>query len=591
MAMRKKSAGTRTSKRKTRKTSPPPPSPPKTCPTTAPTRTISDLPNELLLKIFEFSIEQDPNNPHKPSRTARHTSQVCHRWRNVSLNWPELWAASVDFGDPVLWIDEVIKRAVPSKITMVIPSVTESMMKNTVPEDAHHRPQVRLGDLLMRWDCTVQLETLLFQCIHHLSRCREVALKVPGQAWSRLNSFMQDLSNVESLTLVRIGSEFPRSPEELLFHAPIVVSDDPPPWKLRALDLRWCGTRFRSPAFYQLEELTVSDVPTDVAIGPDVWIDVLDRMRSLRRLELANATLTRAYYVESENEGLKHRLGPPINLPHLEWLKLEAPLHHINHLLSSIVVPAECELNLAGCGFSSLNPAFHSLLALVDSRKIGNKLQVALTADSFIIRSSGSGALPLELSLRWNEPPMLAVHDRPIDPQDLFSAATAALAKSCGSVTDLDLTFGVPIDGAKHGAILNKFLRPFTALQRLGGVSSSTFVFLLPFFQPSLQPEKPKDDGTYMSDLLPALESIRFVGIDFREPAGQGRSKYWALLSFIHYRSRKPVASSDNVEEGSPRPSPIFDVRLRSCFGMGEKQMESLESLGAQVLPRRFGRD
>ncbi|CAA7267207.1 unnamed protein product [Cyclocybe aegerita] len=589
MATRKKSgAGTRTSKRKTKKTSPPPPSPLKNSPTTAPILTISDLPNELLLKIFAFNIEQDPNNPHEPSRTARYTSQVCHRWRSVSINCPELWAASVDFGDPVLWIDEVIKRAVPSKITMIIPSVTESIMKNGVPEAAH--PRLRLGDLLMRWDCTIQLETLLFQCIHHLSRCREVALKVPGGAWSRLNSFMQDLSNVESLTLVRVGAEPPRLPEELLFHAPIVISDDPPPWKLRALDLRGCGTRFRSPAFYQLEELTVNDVPTDVAVDPDTWLDVLGKMKSLRRLELASATLTRAYYLDSENEELRHR-GPPINLPHLEWLKLEAPLHHINHLLSSIVVPAECEVNLAGCGFSSLSPTFHSLLTWVDSRKIGNKLQVAVTSDSFIVRSSGSEAPPFELSLRWNVPLMFAAHDRPIDPQDIFGAVTAALAKSCGTVTNLDLTFSVPIDGAKQGAILSKFLRPFSNLQRLGGVSSSTFTFLLPFFLPSLQLEKPKDDDTYMSDFLPALESIWFVGIDFRDPAGQGRSKYWALLSFIHYRSRKPVASSDNVEKESPRPSPIFEVRLRNCFGMGEKQMESLENLGVQVLPRRFGRN
>ncbi len=88
------------------------------------------LNDDVLLHIFTFNAdmfcadysyyfqrmeEWNPYSCHTPLRTARKTSQVCQKWRNLMLDTPSLWAKLINMHELYYlagneWWDEVIRR-------------------------------------------------------------------------------------------------------------------------------------------------------------------------------------------------------------------------------------------------------------------------------------------------------------------------------------------------------------------------------------------------------------------------------------------------------------------------------------------------
>ena len=467
---------------------------------TKPLTTIHDLPVEILLHIFTFNTRHNFDHIHDPSRTTRHTSQVCKQWRYISLNCPALWAQSIDFKDPLIWLKKVTTRCGTLPIDMIIPSITNSLIKSCADKGSAenlHRTSPRPVDLVRRWDLPMSYDAkILAPWFFHLPECRSVALKIPAAVWKTFKLDKMDLSHLDSLTVVEAGPSL--EPRFLRLWSPASFIAETP-WNLRSLTLSGCITAFNPHAFRRLSELTVHNVPSFISLSPSSWLDVLSNIPSLKHLELINATITMAYYEVDEPEVFSyHRTST--SLPQLERLHLEAPLHHCSYIFDHLKFPSSCNITVAACAFSSINTPFHFLIAAIDqhfychsSKKASGSrsLLAAVTPSTCVINLTGPKNLreaqnsngSLSFSVRWNNNSTHPALDVPIDPLDIFSALTSAIGKPCATVTNLNLVVAITVDNnKKHHEVLDTFLSSFDRLETIEHISSSTLQFLLPFF-------------------------------------------------------------------------------------------------------------
>lgn len=555
--------------------------------------TIRDLPVEILLYIFSFNTRLSFDYIHNPSRTIRHTSQVCKQWRRISLNCPALWAQSIDFKDPMVWIKKVTTRCGTCPIDMIIPSVTNSLIKSVESEDSEnlHRTSPRLIDLVRRWDLHILHDArVLAPWFFHLPDCRSVTLKIPAVVWETFNLDKMDLSHLDSLTVVEAGMSLEPGPLRL-WRAKAFVGETT--WNLRSLTLSGCITDFDTHAFRRLSELTVQHLPSAISLSPSQWLDILSDMPVLKHLELINTTLPR-YDILDEPETLSRSF---VSLPQLEKLHLDGPLHHCSHIFKHLKFPPSCNITIAACSFSSLDAPFHDLVATIEQHFEGvssNKfipltgrsrsLLAAVLPFSCVINLTGpkisqetqDSTGSLSLSVRWtdnNPSPHI-----PIDPLDIFSALTTAIRKPCESVINLNLVAATTVsDKEKHHSVLDTFLSLFNRLENIEEISSSTLQFLLPFFDLRTDPDT-------FGEMLPRLRALSFLDVNFANYKRGELNLLGILLSFVHWRRRidKSVSKSDagTVAEKTP----ITEMRFRLCRAVREKAVRKFETSGVVVL-------
>ncbi|KAF8814649.1 hypothetical protein BYT27DRAFT_7205599 [Phlegmacium glaucopus] len=567
---------------------------------TEPPTTISDLPVEILLSIFILNARHNFHYVHSPSRTTRHTSQVCKRWRHITLNSPTLWAQSIDFKDPLVWIKKVTTRCGTLPIDMMIPSVTNSLMKSCADEYLH-RTSPRPVDLVRRWDLPICYDAkILSPWFFNLPGCRNVVLKIPAMIWTSFGLDKMDMAHLESLTVVDTGLIILEPMLLMLWNSEAFVGKTP--WNMRSLTLSGCFTAFDAHAFSYLSELTVHHVPSGISLSPSEWLDVLSNMPALKHLELVNTTLTPAYYNLDEPEELSYsKLS--VSLPQLEVLHLDAPLRHCSHIFEHLKLPPSCNIIIAAGGLSSIDTSFHLLVAEIEQhfeRSSSEEsisltgrprsLLAAVTPSSCVINLKGpnnpqdsqNSVGSLSFSIRWNSPNSHAVAHIPIDPLDVFSALTSAIRKPCANVTDLNLVVAITIDDKeRHHAVLDAFLSSFHRLESIEQISSSTLQFLLPFF--NSRTDRTKTFG----ELLPRLRAISFVDVNFANYELGELSLLGILLSFVRFRL--PTAeyedkSSSGLDAGSVEKTPITDMRFHFCRAIREKAVKNFESFGVLIL-------
>jgi hypothetical protein len=98
-------------------------------------------------------------------------------------------------------------------------------------------------------------------------------------------------------------------------------------WKLRSLELRGCAFVLDSPAFGNLVELSLHNLPRTVAYSPHDLARSLATMSRLKRLEIVNATLTNQFWRHGEDLGFDYN-SPTFDLPSLEFLSIRGPTSH-----------------------------------------------------------------------------------------------------------------------------------------------------------------------------------------------------------------------------------------------------------------------
>lgn len=567
----------------------------KKAPETVTPTTICDLPVEILLHIFTFNTRLNFDHIHNPSRTIRHTSQVCKQWRHISLNCPALWAQSIDFKDPMVWLKKVTTRCGTCPIDMIIPSVTNSLIKSVETEDPEnlHRTSPRPIDLVRRWDLIMFYDAkVLAPWFFHIPACRSVTLKIPATVWKTFNLDEMDLSHLDSLTVVEAGMTLEPRPLRL-WKANTFVGETP--WNLRSLTLSGCITDFDAHAFRRLSELTVQHLPGAMSLSPSQWLIILSNMPALKHLELINTTLP-LYDVSDEPEMFSRSL---VSLPQLEKLHLDAPLHHCSYIFKHLKFPPSCNIAIAACSLSSLDAPSHDLVAAIERHFEGGscKEDIPLTGRSHLL----AAILPLScvinltgprisqknqdfrgslsLSVRWtNNSP--APHT-PIDPLDIFSTLTTAIRKPCANVINLNLVVAITVSSKeKHQSVLDIFLSSFNRLENIEEISFSTLQFLLPFFDSRTDPDT-------FGEMLPCLGALSFLDVNFANYKMGDLSLLGILLSFVH--SRRPITATDKSSPESDAGTdaekrPITEMRFRLCRAVREKAVKQFESSGVVVL-------
>ena len=116
-------------------------------------------------------------------------------------------------------------------------------------------------------------------------------------------------------------------------------------WKLRSLELRGCTFVLDSPAFGNLVELSLHNLPRTVAYSPHDLARSVATMTRLKRLEIVNTTLTNRFWRHGEDLGFDYNT-PTFDLPSLEFLSIRGPTSHCAQLFCRLNVQLTCSLEL-----------------------------------------------------------------------------------------------------------------------------------------------------------------------------------------------------------------------------------------------------
>ena len=264
------------------------------------------IPNEVLGVIFLLNATSTKGKMDDPLRTTMGASQVCQRWRNVALSYPELWSCVMDFQkDPFLLLIELLRRSDP------------------VPIDVGKDDQ---QVTLRSGDGRALLEILTAST----QRIRTFNVEIG------LSDFKEHLANMfiqyPAPHLEFLGLNVNGDLEELLSQARVPA--------LRRLHLIDCDIDKilfitpKLPLFATLTELSTKDVEY---ISISTWVLILLQTPSLRWLSILDS-------VAPTDEVQSRRVKAP--LPELSMLSLLGRFNDCVSLIDHIVAPPLCSLRL-----------------------------------------------------------------------------------------------------------------------------------------------------------------------------------------------------------------------------------------------------
>ncbi|KAF8961885.1 hypothetical protein BDZ97DRAFT_1178507 [Flammula alnicola] len=276
---------------------------------------VSILDDDILSRIFMFNASLDFECTHRPSQTARRTSQVFHKWRQVALGFPMIWAASLDFGDPLPWIEEVISRTGSVPLNVVVPSITIPNPESLWFGDAENGSLLNmLDDISEGIDIADDIFNLALPLIN---RARILAIKTDKSQWESLApALTQPHPNLQSFSLVR---EVYHTFQDLALPENLFAGPAP---QLRTFHLQGFICQ---PEYLSLQNLTslyvVGTFVRDRALQgltAVAWLRALEGMPKLKNLQLVYCVW------ETTGETLAPLPTEDVSLPQLESVRLRA---------------------------------------------------------------------------------------------------------------------------------------------------------------------------------------------------------------------------------------------------------------------------
>ncbi|KAF8962556.1 hypothetical protein BDZ97DRAFT_2076311 [Flammula alnicola] len=436
-----------------------------------------------------------------------------------------LWANCLDYSMPHPCIEEVLKRSKDKRLDIVLPSLISEILRYHDEDSSPYPQSNESGELLidlltqeqefLHWRAVLPKDTTVFR------RCRNLVLALSGNDWEAFSPHLtSNLSRFDSLSLAcdRMGVT-PLGPPNLF--------EDSNPWKLKSLNLRRCIMPLKAPPLGLLEELTVYCLSSQAAWTPDGWLNLLQDLPLLRRLDLQFSQVD-PKDLDVEDRRLHVRsVSLPVRLPHLERLVLRDCCVAGSDLVTSLIFPLECVVMVELCCVWNLDEKFDNFCSWLSKRynkngALGPSMVVKLDEKECVISSgiycqeySNVDEVNLELTLDFERRFSLPGRYRceaNFHPCELLIKVMAAIREPCASMTTIDLGFCFDIP-FPHEQIFPAFVAVDTMV--LFYSSGRTFYSLIPFFEGrgALSPEadansnKPQepDQG---AKLLPSLHLV-----------------------------------------------------------------------------------
>ncbi|KAF8898117.1 hypothetical protein CPB84DRAFT_1780871 [Gymnopilus junonius] len=497
---------------------------------------ISKLSDDVLSHIFMLNTQVDPYD-YLPTITTRFSSQVIKKWRDVALDYPMLWAASLDFGDPLCWIQEVVKRAGTSPITLAFPP----FLCLSVGDNKIHYRYASYA-LSKTADCTDEKFNLALSLC---SRARHITLVITDRNADspRHKHALRNLAKaspyLESFTLF--------SSYEFL-QGQVNLFDGTAPC-LRSLNIVKSRCHFTSPAFHQLSTLHVADVHPGHAV-PE-WLKILSGMPELTSLSLEGSFLEdKCPWISMK----KYKIADlqSVVMPRLRMLTLKGIHIACSVIFTKLEFPTTCGMHVVCFNAEMSDDQAH--LVMMDN------VQYKMAAWSIPQWKEQSVSIeysPLEFSF-YN------IHESTESSTFLFRWHTPTKAMVLSFLSTLRSVFSDIIDlrldlDSYEESHTTEVLRILDKVQHLR-ISRS---YILPRL---LQSHKVSDETNNVTSILPSLTKLSFYNLKFGEESWQ--SSIDQLLDLVYLRS----------DLGTP----IEVVEFTRCEGIIDLMVE-LRVIGLQV--------
>ena len=267
---------------------------------------VSRLPFEILGRVFESTrVVMSDERTQQPQIGWIAVSHVCSHWREIAMNWPQLWS-HIDFRC-LKWAEEMLHRS-------------------------------KMAPLTVRLDLRLQMSEPARSFWVHLPRIRKLRFTATlpcgtGPGWLRplqrqLSGFAPCLNSL-SLSLHHLEKLLPDD----------VFSADIP--SLRHLELKHCPVSWQWPQFKQLISLQLS-FDENVGLQPSAsqLISILSDMPNLEFLHLHDVI---PQIFESDLSLAPQRR---VLLPHLLCLSIISDIRSCSGLLNHLMFPSLTSLEL-----------------------------------------------------------------------------------------------------------------------------------------------------------------------------------------------------------------------------------------------------
>ncbi|KAF8257299.1 hypothetical protein EI94DRAFT_1759410 [Lactarius quietus] len=285
---------------------------------------ISSLPFEVIANIFFLSSLRYCSGSADDQPFIHHVlrvAHVCHRWREVALDYPFLWSHLHFNTISPAGATEILARARMAPLYLEARLPLHYWPKHSSPQGSpcfafckrlqNHVPHVYQYHLRIRADPL------------HLNNMLE------GLIWPA--------PILEHLSISMVGGLQHRNTSRV--SVPDTLFDATTP-RLSSLELRDCDINWKSPLPKSLKNLEIITLSVNARPSLTDWLDALDEMRQLQSLVLHSASPSTPHPRSPFN------IKRTVTLPFLEHINISAPVLDCGLALAHLVLPALTSLSV-----------------------------------------------------------------------------------------------------------------------------------------------------------------------------------------------------------------------------------------------------
>ncbi|KAF9533913.1 hypothetical protein CPB83DRAFT_415184 [Crepidotus variabilis] len=488
--------------------------------------TLSQLPTEIMNDIFVFLLDIDAE-ANSLDKDCIAVSQVCQRWRAISVSLPVLWTKI-----PMLyphWVFILLKRSSSRNIEIGFDPAS------------YHENRILMALKIFKWLLTHHSHRIsTFILVDIPPKHLDLFLTIPLSCFPLLRTFWLEIAHDDNLEFQTFGIQrmLRRAIHLNTLRLPVVID-----WHAHS-KLNLCNLR----KLFLVDNVTGSDPPN----GADFFNGLKD-LPSLEVLVLRDGQLP------FSTGGIKE--DARVHLARLEDLAITDTLDCIQNFLRRVQLPSTVNMQLhfevgENVDDVALQAALEEILGKF--RHIGQWQCIQFTSwgnpDGYPKFVAWSGLTPNEWPNHQNYPSVDPKLGLTFDAPHLWTSINHMMFQfpslmGCKDVEYLELIPSFPneyLDSADLIFSTEEIFRIFGAMPSLKTISAETMNHITPVLAAIVKPVtiEPGETQTTMSSVaFPALESLQLVRFNLHSAhvKYQSPSLFYALR--VRQQAEKPISS------------------------------------------------